>query len=218
MNKVISKLKELSVLGVIFSTAALSACSSLTPTQTTKASYVIYDVKASEAELDPMMQGIKEALQKNTSKVVINENPPPYPLPKKPGHFVKKSLNDSGLGAFAALSGTSLPTLVSCPDAVLSATATESRFMQYGQHTTMWVCLYAYDKGYALDINASYSEKEGAWDVNTLSEMMVKPALGSSEQFIPRTFNDIIAAVKKAGGKLTYVAGYPAATKPKKQA
>jgi hypothetical protein len=85
---------------------ALSGCASMTPTTEEKASYAIYDIRATDGlTASRIAEAVKDGLQKQTSQVQISQGIPPSPLPEKPGRF--KLVNPFGPN-LAAIAGQSL--------------------------------------------------------------------------------------------------------------
>jgi hypothetical protein len=119
------------------SAAVLGAgCASTTPTRETSSGYAIYDVKAGPDLSGPRIaEAIKVALQKNTSRVQINNGIPPSPLPDNAPRFVLVSpLKGSNLGALAAGSGQTLQ-VPACDGATLTANAVSYTHLR--AHETM---------------------------------------------------------------------------------
>ena len=151
-----NRLKFIAGLSIISSTSVLlSACGGIgmfTKTNKQQASYVIYDVKAPQGSYGDISHAIVNAMQRNTSKVSVNQGVAPYPLPERPGHFKLVDLGGSSLGAMAALGGNTLPQIPTCKGAVLTVNGVDNSFSDYGQKSQIWTCLFAYQGGYQLDI------------------------------------------------------------------
>lgn len=208
--KTLSKIAAISVVGAM--TLSLSACGGIgmfTKTNKQQASYVIYDVKAPQGSYGDISHAIVNAMQRNTSKVSVNQGVAPYPLPAKPGHFKLVDLGGSSLGAMAALGGNTMPQIPTCKGAVLTVNGVDNSFSDYGQKSQIWTCLFAYQGGYQLDIYTNYSQDSGLSGIGTLGEMLAEPLVGTSQKFIPRTISEIVDGIKKVGGKVNFVDSFP---------
>ena len=194
---------------------ALAVCAT-TPTTTTKMAYVVYNVKPAaglsyQQVVHAFVSGTKEYL----SNADIQENPPPYPLPKEAGRFRYQQFSDvsgmSGLSALASMSGAVMPDIVSCPNASVLARGVNSNFDRYGKNATYTFCLYPYDGGYQVDAIGSYTSQSGfSSNPNVLGAELggiftKAVGLGSPSQFIEDTFGNIKTSMEKTGSTVTVV-------------
>jgi hypothetical protein len=190
--------------------ALLGGCASLTPTKETSIGYAIYDIKASpEIGAAKIAEAIKVGLQKNTSRVQISNGIPPSPLPDKAPRFQLTSpLKGTNLAALAAAQGQSLqaPT---CEGATLTANARDSSMSRYGEATTFFACLIPYQGGYSLNIYTTFTKISGSVTPATMGVTLMRPFVGDSGQFIPRTIEQIVENIRQAGATLTLVEAYP---------
>jgi hypothetical protein len=187
-----------------------TGCASTTPTRETSVGYVIYDIKAGpDVTGSRIAEAVKVALQKNTSRVQITNGIPPWPLPDKPGRFQLVSpLKGSNLGALAAASGQSIQVPM-CDGATLTANARDSSMARYGENTTFFACLMPYQSGYSLNVYTTFTKASGTFSAATVGATLMRPFVGDSGQFIPRTIGQIVEGVQQAGATVTLVEAYP---------
>lgn len=188
----------------------LAGCAATTPTRETSVGYAIYDIKAGpETGATKIADAIKVALQKNTSKVQLANGIPPSPLPEKAPRFQLVSpFKGSNLGALAAASGQSLQVPM-CEGATLTANARDSSMSSYGEATTFFACLMPYQGGYSLNIYTTFTKASGAINAATLGATIMRPFVGDSGQFIPRTIGQIVEGVQQTGATVKLVEAYP---------
>jgi hypothetical protein len=190
--------------------ALLGGCTSLTPTKETSVGYAIYDIKVSpEVGGAKIAEAIKVGLQKNTSRVLISNGIPPSPLPERAPRFQLTSpLKGSTLGALAEAQGQSLQ-VATCDGATLTANARDSSMSRYGESTTFFACLIPYRGGYSLNIYTTFTKVSGSVTVATMGATLMRPFVGDSGQFIPRTIEQIVDNIRQTGATLTLVDVYP---------
>lgn len=188
----------------------LAGCAATTPTRETSVGYAIYDIQAGpETGAAKIAEAIKVALQKNTSRVQLTNGIPPSPLPKKAPRFQLVSpFKGSNLGALAAASGQSLQ-VPTCDGATLTANARDSSMSSYGEGTTFFACLMPYQGGYSLNIYTTFTKASGAINAATLGATIMRPFVGDSGQFIPRTIGQIVEGVQQTGATVKLVEAYP---------
>lgn len=187
-----------------------TGCGSTTRTKETSVGYAIYDIKAG-AEIGgaKIAEAVKVALQKNTSRVQITNGIPPSPLPEKAPRFQLVSpLKGSNLAAMAAASGQSLQVPV-CEGATLTANARDSSMASYGENTTFFACLMPYQGGYSLNVYTTFTKASGSFNAATMGATLMRPFVGDSGQFIPRTIGQIVEGVQQTGATVTLVEAYP---------
>lgn len=196
---------------MLCATALLVAgCASTTPTRETSVGYAIYDIKAApEVGGAKIADAIKVALQKNTSRVQIVNGLPPSPLVEKAARFQLVSpLKGSNLAALAAASGQSVQ-VPTCEGATLTANARDSSMARYGEGTTFFACLMPYQGGYSLNVYTTFTKVSGGVNAATMGATLMRPFVGDSGQFIPRTIGQIVEGVQQAGATVTLVEAYP---------
>ncbi len=188
----------------------LCGCASMTPTKETSVGYAIYDIKAPpEVGNARIAEAIKVALQKNTSRVQMGNGIPPSPLPEKAPRFQLVSpFKGSGLGALAAAQGQSLQ-VPACEGATLTVNARDSSMGSYGENTTFFACLMPYQGGYSLNIYTTFTKVSGSVNAATLGATLMRPFVGDSGQFIPRTVGQIVDGIQKLGATVSLLEAYP---------
>ena len=187
-----------------------AGCASTTPTRETSAGYAVYDVKAGQdVGSARIAEAIKVALQKNTSRVQIVNGIPPSPLPEKAPRFALVSpFKGSNLGALAAAAGQSIQ-VPSCDGAILTANARDSSMATYGEATSFFACLMPYQGGYALNIYTTFTKASGAFNSTVMAATLMRPLVGDTSQFIPRTIGYMVDGVKQTGSTVTMIEAYP---------
>lgn len=187
-------------------TIALAACAGMTPTVTRQEAYAIYDIKGVSSPAVGVSDAITHALQKNMTGVRISKEIPPSPLPTSPQRFF---LNEMFKGnGFAAAAGVSFK-VPNCPGSMLTTMASNEAMAKYGENTTFFVCLQPYAGGYWMTVYSTFSKRTGATTPAAIGVDLARAFVGDSSQFILRTVNDLIAAVKGTGGTVTLLKAYP---------
>ena len=197
----------LTVLGVVVAT---TGCGSATRTREVSSGYAIFDIKAGpDVGAARVVDAIKTGLQKGATQVQINNAIPPSPLPEKAPRFQLVSpLKGSGLAALAAASGQSLQ-VATCEGAIMTANARDGSMSQYGEGTTFFACLMPYQGGYALNIYTTFTKASGAFNSAVMAATLMRPLVGDTAQFIPRTIGYMVEGVKQTGATVTMVEAYP---------
>lgn len=190
--------------------ALLAGCAATTPTRETSVGYAIYDIQVGpEAGAAKIAEAIKVALRKSTSRVQLSNGIPPSPLPEKAPRFQLVSpFKGSNLGALAAASGQSLQVPM-CEGATLTANARDSSMSNYGEATTFFACLMPYQGGFSLNIYTTFTKASGAISAATLSATIMRPFVGDSGQFIPRTIAQIVEGLQQTGATVKLIEAYP---------
>jgi hypothetical protein len=190
--------------------ALLAGCASTTPTVETTPGYAIYDIKAAPGITHGQVaEAVKTALQKNMGTVQITNAIPPQPLPEKAGRFQLVSpFKGSNLGALAAMSGQSLQ-IPTCEGAIMTAQAGDSSMRRYGEMTSFFACVMPYQGGWSLNIYTTFRKASGAFSAETIAATLVRPVMGDSSQFIPRTISSVVEAVRATGATVTLVEAFP---------
>jgi hypothetical protein len=190
--------------------ALLAGCAATTPTRETSIGYAIYDIQAGpETSAAKIAEAIKAALQKNSSRVQLANGIPPSPLPEKAPRFQLVSpFKGSNLAALAAASGQSMQAPM-CEGATLTANARDNSMSSYGEGTTFFACLMPYQGGYSLNIYTTFTKASGAINAATLGATVMRPFVGDSGAFIPRTIGQILEGVRQTGATVKLVEAYP---------
>lgn len=192
----------------IFAILALfmfSGCSSMTPTQKTEASFVIYDVQPISINRDQFLEAITQAVQKNQSQVRISRDIQTGELPEKPSRFVLKDpFANTKFGALMSANGQSMKTPV-CDNPVLTLASGNS---SASGDTTFFLCVMPYKVGYSVNIYSTFSSSSGGISVNALGAALAKSVVGDSSQYIPRAMNEVRTASESVGGKVAIIDSY----------
>jgi hypothetical protein len=188
----------------------LAGCASTTPTIETSPGYAIYDIKAPAGVTNAQIaEAVKTALQKNLSAVQVTNAIPPSPLPEKAPRFQLVSpFKGSNLAALAAASGQSLQ-VPTCEGSIMTAQASDTSMRKYGEATSFFACVMPYQGGWSLNIYTTFRKSSGAFNAQTLAATLTKPLTGDSSQFIPRTVNSMVDAVKATGAAVTLLEAFP---------
>lgn len=194
---------------LLLAAAALSGCASVTPTKEIQQAFAIYDIKTEGVSQGKINDAVKTALQKNMSAVQFANGLPPSPLPEKAPRFKMVSpFKGSKFEALAKAQGQNLESPV-CDDATLSANGRDSSMGSYGEGTTFFACVMPYQGGLSLNIHTSFEKTSGALSPAVLAATLMRPLVGDSSQFIPRTIKSIVEGVQATGAKVTLVESYP---------
>ena len=195
---------------VVAALVTLAGCASTTPTVETTPGYAIYDIKAPAGVTHAQIaEAVKTSLQKNMSAVQITNAIPLSPLPEKAPRFQLVSpFRGSNLAALAAASGQSLQ-VPTCEGAIMTAQASDSSMRKYGEATSFFACVMPYQDGWSLNVYTTFRKASGAFNAQTLAATLVRPLTGDSSQFIPRTINGMVEAVKATGATVTLVEAFP---------
>lgn len=195
---------------VVAAFVTLAGCASTTPTVETKPGYAIYDIKAPAGVTHAQIaEAVKTSLRKSMSAVQITNAIPPSPLQEKAGRFQLVSpFKGSNLAALAAASGQSLQ-VPTCDGAIMTAQAGDSSMRKYGEATSFFACVMPYQGGWSLNVYTIFRKASGAFNAETLAATLMRPLTGDSSQFIPRTINGMVEAVKATGATVTLVEEFP---------
>lgn len=188
----------------------LAGCASTTPTVETTPGYAIYDIKApARVTHSQIAEAVKTSLQKSMSAVQVTNAIPPSPLPENAPRFQLVSpFKGSGLAALAAASGQSLQ-VPTCEGAIVTAQAADTSMRKYGEATSFFACVMPYQGGWSLNVYTTFRKASGAFNAQTLAATLMKPLTGDSSQFILRTINGLVDAVRATGATVTLVEAFP---------
>lgn len=185
--------------------ALLTGCASVTPTYQTETAYAIFDVQPASINREAFLQGITKAVQRNSTQVTVSRGIPPADLPAQPGRFeIKDPFGNSNMGALLAASGKSVKVPV-CEDSIMTISSGNTFMAEQGENTSFFLCVLPYQKGYHIDIYATFSRLSGGLSGEALGTALARSVIGESSQFIPRTINDVKAAAESVGGRVTIV-------------
>jgi len=191
-------------------TLVATGCATTTPTVERETGYAIYQVTPEEGTTAAQIaQAVQAALQKNTSKVQVTRGIPPSPLPEVSPRFqIVNPFAGSNMAALVARSGADMQ-IPTCEGALVMATAQNTGMSEYGEGSSFTVCLWQYQAGYHIDIYTTFKRSSGGFSPEMLGAMLARKVVGDSSQFIPRTVNDIVENVERAGAQVTLVEKYP---------
>jgi hypothetical protein len=195
---------------VVAAFVTLAGCASTTPTVETTPGYAIYDIKAPAGVTHAQIaEAVKTSLQKNMSAVQVTHAIPPSPLPEKAPRFQLVSpFKGSNLAALAAASGQSLQ-VPTCEGAIMTAQAGDSSMRKYGEATSFFTCVMPYQGGWSLNVYTTFRKASGSFNAQTLAATLMRPLTGDSSQFILRTINGMVEAVKATGATVTLLEAFP---------
>lgn len=188
----------------------LSGCASMSDTTTTSYAYEIYNVEAKSHERASVENAMIAGIKTRLTKVNVQKNPPPYPMPAAPGRFQTQQIGvGTGMGAMAAMAGSSLPMIAACPGASVVVHSNDDDFSAYGENTRYTFCLWEYEGGYHVDTFASYTSRSGiVADPNVLGAQLGRALAGDSSKLIPMVMKEIRTKLEQTGAKITVVDSY----------
>lgn len=182
-----------------------AGCASMTPTQKTEASFVIYDVQPASINRGQFLDAITQAVQKHQSQVRVTRDIQTGELPENPGRFVLKDpFANTNFGAMMSANGQSFKKPV-CENSILTLGSGNSGA---GGDTTFFLCVIPYKAGYSVNIYSTFSSKSGGLSVDALGAALAKSVVGDSSQYIPRAMNEVRTASENAGGKVAIIDSY----------
>lgn len=205
-------MKNFSPLLIIVACLILSGCGTINNSLVEKSKsveyYRIFDIKT-EASRYIVADAASNGLGKNVNdaqeaRPIPTESEPPT----KPGRFkLEDPFKGSRLGVLASGAGNIGFKVATCDGAVWSAKAI--RDIDGDSNLTLTACLFEYKGGYHLDLYAVFGKTEGG--IMEISRKMAHAMVGTPEQWVEKTFLDIVREIKKqTGAEITFVEGYPA--------
>jgi hypothetical protein len=66
-----------------------------------------------------------------------------------------------------------------------------------------------YQGGYALNIYTTFTKASGAFNSAVMAATLMRPLVGDTSQFIPRTIAYMVDGVKQTGSTVTMIEAYP---------
>jgi len=91
----------------------------------------------------------------------------------------------------------------------MTAQASEKSMRRYGEATSFFVCVMPYRDGWSLNVYTTFRKASGAFNAQTLAATLMKPLTGDSSQFLPRTINSLVDAVKATGATVALLEAFP---------
>jgi hypothetical protein len=216
------KMKKLGLVSAAVVLATLSGCATVNNATVEKQKsielYRVFDIKTdanryvvSEAASNGLGANVSSANEQNP--IVMGDTP------EKPGRFTPvngaKSLggNAGAMMNFALSMNSSMSNMLktaSCEGAVWTATAQKNATNAFNMSFNL--CLWEYKDGYALDVYANYTKKEGGGflGVDGLARNAAYAISGTPEEWAEKTVLDVVRKIKKeANGEIKLVEGYP---------
>jgi hypothetical protein len=187
---------------------ALTGCAAMKPTYHTESTFVIYDVKPATIDRNQLLKAVLDAVQKSASKLRVNRDIPPAELPATPGRFeLQDPFANSKMGALLASQAQNIRVPV-CKNALMTVSTDNTSMAQYGEQTTLFLCVLPYKEGYQIDIYSTFIRENGGMTPQGISSAIGRSLIGDSSQFIPRTMNAVRTAAESVGAKVTVVDSY----------
>lgn len=204
-------MKIISPLLIIVACLILSGCGTINNTLVEKNKtveyYRIFDIKT-DASRYTVSDAASNGLGKNVNDA---QEARPIPMetepPTKPGRFkLEDPFKGTRLGVLANAGGNIGFKVATCDGAVWSAKAT--RDIDGDSNLTLTACLFEYKGGYHLDLYAIFGKTEGG--IMQISRNMAHAMVGTPEQWVEKTFLDIVREIKKqTGAEINFIEGYP---------
>jgi hypothetical protein len=215
-------MKNIGLVIAAVAVTTLSGCASVNNASTEKQKsielYRVFDIQTkadryhvADAASDGLGANVSSANEKRP--IVMGEKP------DKPGRFKPSNLGSSmgnqvgGMMQLAMQMNSSISNMlktVECEGAVWTATA--QRKVDNAFDMSFNLCLWEYKGGYALDVYANYTKKEGGGFLGL--DGLVRDAAyaisGTPEAWAEKTVLDIVREIKtRNGGEVKFVEGYP---------
>lgn len=190
--------------------AALTGCSTLTPTYETQEAYVVIDGESipTLAKTEKLLTDITVAMKSQVSSVRSARSIPPNPLAKVPGNFSMKDITGgSGLSVIAQASGMSL-NQPQCDSPILTLRSDDSSLSHYGEHSRFFVCVMPYSKGFRTAVYASYTRASGGISAEVIGASIGRVLVGDGSQFIPRVMDEVKNAITSNLARVKVVQSY----------
>ncbi|AFT76769.1 MULTISPECIES: hypothetical protein [Alteromonas] len=213
MNKV--------AIGAVAAACVLSGCATVNNASIEKNKsielYRVFDIKTNadryvvtEAASDGLGANVSSADESNP--IVMGD------VPEKPGRFkpvdgTAAFGNANGMMSLALKMNSSIGNALktaSCEGAVWTATAQKNADNAFNMSFNL--CLWKYQGGYALDVYANYTKKEGGGflGVTGLAREAAYAIAGTPEEWAEKTVLDVVRKIKQVSqAEIKYVEGYP---------
>lgn len=192
-------------LFAVLALISVAGCASMTPTQKTEASFVIYDVQSVSMDRGQFLDAITQVVQKNQSQVRVTRDIQTGALPENPERFtLKDPFANTNIGALMSANGQSMKMPV-CNNSILTLASGSSGV---GGDTTFFLCVIPYKAGYSVNIYSTFSSTSGGISVDALGAALAKSVVGDSSQYIPRTMKEVRTESERAGAKVSVIDSY----------
>jgi hypothetical protein len=193
------------IVAIALALFLLAGCASMTPTQQTEASFVIYDVQPASINRGRFLDAITQAVQKNQQQVRVTRDIQTGELPEKPARFVlKEPFANTNIGAMMSASGQTLKKPV-CENPILTLASGSSGA---GGATSFFLCVIPYKDGYSVNIYSTFTSSSGGLSVDALGAALAKSVVGDASQYIPRAMNEVRKASESVGGNVSIIDSY----------
>ncbi len=215
-------MRKVGLITAAIALSTLSGCASVNNAAVEKKKsvelYRVFDIKTN-ADRYVVSESASDGLGANVSSadehspIVMGETP------EKPGRFKPANpVQDmggvgGGMMSFAMKMNPALGNQLktaSCEGAVWTATAQKNVSNAFDMSFNL--CLWHYQGGYALDVYANYTKKEGGGflGVDGLARKAAYAISGSPEEWAEKTVLDVVRKIKEnTGSEVKFVEGYP---------
>ena len=216
-----NSMKKTGLVTLAISSTLMTGCASMNSAMTEKQKsielYRVFDIET-QADRDTVINAASIGLGENVSSA--NEHRPIVMggKPEKPGRFkpsnaAKQLGQQSGMMAFAMKMNSQMSNMLKtaeCEGAVWTATAQKNADNAFNMSFNL--CLWEYKNGYALDVYANYTKKEGGGflGIDGLARKAAYAISGSPEEWAEKTVIDVVRKLKMdTNGTVKFVEGYP---------
>lgn len=191
---------------VVFLNGCGTMNAALNETTQTVEYYRIFDVRTPQ-QRGVVIEAARKGLSRNAVNIQDTRPIPPAGRPAQPGRFTTSDpFKGTQFGALAGMAGGAMIKGVTCDGSVWMASATRS----IGDATAkISLCLWEYTAGYHLDIYANYLKKEGGIGLKQFAGAAATAMVGTFEEALEKTVNDVARELQTAGATVSYVEGYP---------
>jgi hypothetical protein len=216
------KMKNLGLVIAVVAVTTLSGCAAVRNASTEKQKsielYRVFEIQT-KADRYQVADAASDGLGANVSSA--NEQSPIVmgEKPDKPGRFKPSNLGAGitnqvgGMMQLAMQMNSSISNMlktVECDGAVWTATAQKN--VENAFNMSFNLCLWEYQGGYALDVYANYTKKEGGGflGLDGLARKAAYAISGTPEAWAEKTVLDVVREIKtRNGGEVKFVEGYP---------
>ncbi|QYJ78972.1 hypothetical protein [Shewanella acanthi] len=217
-------MKKFGLVALAISSVFMTGCGSLNNAAVEKNKsielYRVFDIHTNaqrtvvtEAASDGLGRNVSSADEKNP--IVMGQTP------EKPGRFTPVDQMKSMPGPAGGMMGLAMQLgaanaitnqlkVAQCDGAVWTATAQKN--VDNGFDMSFNLCLWKYKDGYALDVYANYTKKEGGGflGMDGLARKAAWALVGTPEEWAEKTVLDVVRSIKdKTGAEIKYLEGYP---------
>lgn len=179
--------------------------------------YRVFNIET-QADRDLIINAASNGLGENVSSAneqrpIVMGAKPQTPGRFKPTNVASQMGQAGGMMALAmkmnSRMSNSLKT-AECDGAVWTATAQKNANNAFTMSFNL--CLWEYEQGYALDVYANYTKKEGGGflGMDGLARQAAYAISGTPEEWVEKTVIDVVRKIKQdSNGKVKFVEGYP---------